>query len=97
MIVIADGRPTTGDTAAGATGHANFGFVSKYEEGAGAVNGGAGYAFMPSAAAGVPDAFRMRVWKTADDTPVHDDQIGWAPDADPTTALAGGSIVIHGG
>lgn len=117
----------------GATGRANFGFVSKYKKGAavptgstefqfkagnlnfhsadhqwlvvagdraifkgtGTVNGVAGYSFMLSATDGTPDTFRMRVWKTADDTLVYDNQIGSAPDADPTTALAGGSIVIH--
>ncbi|WP_143060218.1 hypothetical protein [Streptomyces sp. TLI_105] len=119
----------------GATGRANFGFVSKYKQGAsvptgstefqfeagnlnfhsadyqwlvvagdkalykgtGTVNGSAGHAFTLSATDGTPDTFRMRMWKTADDTLVYDNRIGSAPDANPTTALAGGSTVIHKG
>jgi hypothetical protein len=119
----------------GATGRANFGFVSKYKKGAtvptgstefqfkagslnfhsadhqwlvvagdkaifkgtGTVNGAAGYSFMLTATDGSPDTFRMRVWKTVDDTLVYDNQIGSAPDADPTTAIEGGSIKIHKG
>ncbi|MFK4593640.1 PKD domain-containing protein [Streptomyces pristinaespiralis] len=112
----------------GATGRANFGFVSKYKKGAtvptgstefqfkagnlnfhsadyqwlvvagdkaifkgtGTVNGLAGYSFMLTATDCMPDTFRMRVWTTADDTLVYDNQIGSAPDADPTTSLGAG-------
>ncbi|MFJ8080386.1 VWA domain-containing protein [Streptomyces sp. NPDC096205] len=64
-------------------------------KGTGTVNGASGYSFMLSATDSTPDTFRIRIWKTADDTLVYDNQLGAAPDADPTTALAGGSIVIH--
>ncbi|GAA4934066.1 VWA domain-containing protein [Streptomyces coeruleoprunus] len=118
-----------------ATGRANFGFVSKYKNGAsvptgstefqfkagslnfhsqdhqwlvvagnkatfkgtGTVNGTAGYSFMLTATDGSPDRFRMKIWKTADDTPVYDNQVGAGDTADPTTALSGGNIVIHKG
>jgi hypothetical protein len=119
----------------GATGRANFGFVSKYKKGAtvptgstefqfkagglnfhsddyqwlvvagskaiykgtGTVNGVSGYSFMLTATDGSPDRFRIRIWQTAGGTTVYDNQVGAGDAADPTTALAGGSIVIHKG
>ncbi|GAB2596187.1 VWA domain-containing protein [Streptomyces capparidis] len=117
----------------GATGTANFGFVSKYHKGAevpsgqtefqfkagslnfhstgyqwlvvagdkavykgsGTVNGQSGHAFMLTAIDGDPDRLRMRIWRTADDTLVYDNQKGAAPDADPANAISKGQIVIH--
>lgn len=119
----------------GATGRANFGFVSKYQKGAnvptgstefqfkagnlnfhsdayqwlvvagskaqykgtGSVNGVSGYGFMLTATDGSPDRFRIKIWKTADDSTVYDNQIGSGNTADPTTAIAGGSIQVHKG
>ncbi|WP_185749101.1 vWA domain-containing protein [Humibacillus xanthopallidus] len=119
----------------GASGRANFGFVSKYQKGAtvptgstefqfqagnlnfhsdayqwlvvaadkaqykgtGTVNGASGYGFMLTATNGSPDKFRIKIWKTADSTIVYDNQIGSGDTANPTTALAGGSIQIHKG
>ncbi|CAL9619582.1 hypothetical protein SUDANB38_05848 [Streptomyces sp. enrichment culture] len=116
-----------------ATGRANFGFVSKYKNGAtepsgstefqfkagamnfhsgdhqwlvvagdkaifkgtGTVNGSEGYSFMLTATDASPDRFRMKIWKTADSALVYDNQMGAADTAAPTTALSGGSIVIH--
>ncbi|MEU4390713.1 VWA domain-containing protein [Kribbella sp. NPDC023855] len=116
-----------------ATGRANFGFVSKYKNGAsvptgstefqfkagnlnfhsgdyqwlvvagskaiykgtGTINGASGYSFMLTATDASPDRFRIRIWQTATSTVVYDNQLGAADAADPTTALAGGAIVIH--
>jgi PKD repeat protein len=44
------------------------------------------------------DLFRIRIWDIDDaDAIVYDNQIGEDEDADPTTAIAGGSIKIHSG
>jgi hypothetical protein len=51
----------------------------------GAVNGGGG-----------SDKFRIKIWNEADgDDVVYDNQMSAADDADPTTMLRNGSIVIH--
>ena len=42
------------------------------------------------------DKFRIKIWdKDSDDTVVYDNQMGAAGNAEPTTAIGGGSIVIH--
>ncbi len=42
------------------------------------------------------DLFRIKIWdKDNSDVIVYDNQMGDADDADPTTVLGGGSIVIH--
>lgn len=42
------------------------------------------------------DLFRIRIWdKENGDVIVYDNQIGDPDDADATTAIGGGSIVIH--
>lgn len=66
-------------------------------KGTGTINGAGGYSFMLTATDASPDRFRIRIWQTADATVVYDNQTGAADAADPTTALAGGSIVIHKG
>ncbi len=124
----------------GATGKANFGFVSKYKKstqtptgntqfqfkagdlnfhagtyewlvvanhraqykGVGTINGGGNYGFMlfaidanltPSTDV---DLFRIKIWdKDNGDMVVYDNELGGADDADPTTAIGGGSIMIH--
>jgi len=44
------------------------------------------------------DLFRIKIWdKDDDDTIVYDNQMDAADDADPTTDIGGGSIVIHKG
>jgi hypothetical protein len=68
-------------------------------KGTGALNGQAGYSFMltaidgqQSGGAGV-DRFRLKVW--GPNGIAYDNQLN-APDSDdPTTAIGGGSIVIH--
>jgi hypothetical protein len=63
-------------------------------KGSGTVNGVAGYGFLLSAIDGLPDKFRIKIWQTGG-TVIYDNQIGGADDAEPTTAITGGSIVIH--
>jgi hypothetical protein len=64
-------------------------------KGVGTVNGVPGYGFMLTAIDGSPDKFRIKVWSVATGDTVYDNQMGGADTADPTTALAGGSVVIH--
>jgi PKD repeat protein len=71
-------------------------------KGTGTVNGSGSYGFQLTAidgqvsGGGGVDKFRIKVWdKTNNDAIVYDNQMGAANDADPTTALGGGSIVIH--
>lgn len=66
-------------------------------KGTGTVNGVSGYGFMLTATDSSPDRFRIKIWRTADDTTVYDNQIGSGNTADPTTAIAGGSIQVHKG
>jgi streptogramin lyase len=71
-------------------------------KGVGTINGAGNYGFMLTAidAKLTPstdvDMFRIRIWdKDNGDAIVYDNQLGNAYDADPSTAIAGGSIVIH--
>jgi hypothetical protein len=65
-------------------------------KGTGAVNGVSGYGFLLAAIDGSPDKFRIKIWQIGG-TVVYDNQVsgGNGDNADPTTALAGGSIMIH--
>ena len=75
------------------------GKTKAYYRGTGTVNGVAGYEFLVSVIDGKPthtdDMFRMKVWKTSTGAIVYDSQNGAAEDANATTPLSGGSIVIH--
>ena len=70
-------------------------------KGKGTINGVSGYSFMVSAIDGnkkptvVSDKFRIKIWNTISGVLVYDNQPGAADNADATTALGGGSIVIH--
>jgi Leucine-rich repeat (LRR) protein len=71
-------------------------------KGTGTINGAGNYGFMLTAidAELTPstevDKFRIKIWdKDDDDTIVYDNQMDAADDADPATAIGGGSIVIH--
>jgi hypothetical protein len=73
-------------------------------KGTGTVNGAGNYGFMLSAvdAAQTPstdvDLFRIKIWdKDSGDDVVYDNQLGDAEDAVPTTAIGGGSIIVHTG
>lgn len=123
----------------GLTGKANFGFVSKYQQGSsvpsgntkfifstadfkfastaydwlvvsgpkaqykgsGEINGEGDYGFKLTANDGQVnggegvDKFRLKVWDKTTGEVIYDNQIGDDDEADATTALGGGSIVIH--
>lgn len=72
-------------------------------KGTGTINGAGNYKFMLSAIDGdlknnnPPDTFRIRIWEEVGgvESDVYDNQLGDAEDADATTELGGGSIVIH--
>jgi hypothetical protein len=121
-------------------GRANFGFVSKYKNGAtvpsgetefqfraaqldfhsasydwlvvagaraqyrgtGTINNAGNFGFLLTAidsavnGGGTADRFRIKIWdKDLDDTVVYDNELGEDDNAEPTTAIQGGSIVIH--
>jgi Leucine-rich repeat (LRR) protein len=70
-------------------------------KGEGEINGGGSYGFMLSATDGAlpggggSDKFRIKIWDKATDVVVYDNELGAPDDADPTTVIGGGSIVIH--
>lgn len=69
-------------------------------KGDGMINGDGNYGFMLSAVDGDPkgddDTFRIKIWdKDEADVVVYDNQMGESDESDATTALGGGSIVIH--
>jgi len=73
-------------------------------KGEGTVNGGGRYGFMLTAvdaaltASTDVDLFRIKIWDmNNNDSVVYDNQLDAGDDAEPTTALGGGSIVIHKG
>ncbi|HWI52062.1 MAG TPA: hypothetical protein VNT01_07960, partial [Symbiobacteriaceae bacterium] len=64
--------------------------------------GGAGnYGFMLTAidgqkpGGGGSDKFRIKIWDKASGGVIYDNMMGGADDAEPTTVISGGSIVIH--
>ena len=73
-------------------------------KGSGRINGAGNYGFMLFAvdAALTPsidvDLFRIKIWnKDASDAVVYDNEPAEVDDADPTTQIGGGSIVVHKG
>ena len=70
-------------------------------KGVGTINGEREYKFMLSAIDGDLqggdgiDMFRIKIWDTVTGEVVYDNQLGASDDAEPTTSLGGGSIVIH--
>jgi len=69
-------------------------------KGTGTINGEGSYGFQISAidgdSKGNADTFRIKIWdKDNGDAVVYDNQMDDADDADPTTELAGGQIVVH--
>ena len=72
-------------------------------KGCGTINGEGDYGFMLTAVdgqvtgGGGVDRFRIKIWEgCAEDGPVvYDNQIGASDDATPSTAIGGGSIVVH--
>lgn len=70
-------------------------------KGTGTINGTGSFGFMLTAidgdllGAGQPDRFRIKIWDSATGNIVYDNQTGAPDGADPTTAIAAGSIRIH--
>ena len=70
-------------------------------KGTGTINHEGSYGFMLTATdghingGGGVDKFRIKIWDIATDSIIYDNQMGDSDDADATTDLGGGSIVIH--
>lgn len=70
-------------------------------KGEGTINGTGNYGFLLSAidgslpGGGGTDTFRIKIWDIASGNTVYDNQMGASDTSDPTTAISGGSIVIH--
>jgi len=71
-------------------------------KGTGTINGSGNYGFLLTAidgqvnGGGGVDKFRMKIWdKNNGGVIVYDNQMGVSDNADPSTALGAGSIVIH--
>jgi YD repeat-containing protein len=68
-------------------------------KGTGTINGAGEYGFMLSAIdgdlKGEPDKFRIKIWDKATDIVVYDNQSGEEENADPSTLIGGGNIIIH--
>ena len=70
-------------------------------KGSGTINGAGDYGFLLTAVdgqvngGGGTDTFRIKIWDRATSVVVYDNQVGSSDDTTPTTALGGGSIVIH--
>ena len=71
-------------------------------KGSGRINGAGNFGFMLTAidgeinGGGGVDKFRIKIWdKNNGDGVVYDNEMGAGSNGNPTTALAGGSIVIH--
>jgi PKD repeat protein len=70
-------------------------------KGSGMVNGLGDYRFLLTAMDGAlpggggTDKFRIKLWDEATGTVIYDNQLGGSDTDDPTTAIQGGSIVIH--
>lgn len=70
-------------------------------KGVGTINGSGDYGFLLTATdgqltgGGGVDRFRIKIWLNSTGEVVYDNEMGSGDDAAPTTAIAGGSIVIH--
>jgi PKD repeat protein len=67
-------------------------------KGTGTINGAGNYGFMLTAIDGGTkgsDMFRIKIWDKATDDVVYDNQMGASDTENPTTTIAGGSIVVH--
>jgi hypothetical protein len=70
-------------------------------KGRGTINRIDGYSFMVSVIDGDrmrqpgPDRFRIKIWETLSGNIVYDNQMGAADNAEASTVISGGSIVIH--
>lgn len=72
------------------------GMKAQYK-GTGTINGVGEYKFMLTATDGTPDKFRIKIWDKSTGEIIYDNMLGAADNATPSTAIQGGSIVIHKG
>ena len=70
------------------------GSQAKYK-GTGTINGEGNYGFMLSAVDGAVDKFRIKIWDKESENIIYDNEIGTEEDSEPSTAISGGSIIIH--
>ena len=69
--------------------------------GVGEINGTGSYGFLITAidgqinGGGGVDKLRVKIWERASGRIVYDNQLGATDDANPTTRIQGGAIVIH--
>ncbi|RIA10584.1 putative secreted protein (Por secretion system target) [Flavobacteriaceae bacterium MAR_2010_72] len=70
-------------------------------KGDGTINGQGDYKFILTAIDGdkndTVDKFRIKIWNAITEDIVYDNQLGHADSEDPSTSLAGGSIMVHTG
>jgi hypothetical protein len=65
-------------------------------KGVGTINGAGSYGFMLTASdKKTGDLFRIKIWDIETSAVIYDNQLGASDTADPTTLIAGGSIVVH--
>jgi PKD repeat protein len=64
-------------------------------KGTGTINGAGEYKFILTAIDGSQDKFRIKIWDKATGDVIYDNQLGASDTVDPTTAIQGGSIVVH--
>lgn len=65
-------------------------------KGTGTINGRGNYGLILTAVDGDNnDKFRIKIWDKDNDKIIYDNEIGTSEDAEPLTAIGGGSIVIH--
>jgi hypothetical protein len=68
---------------------------------AGTINGVGNYGFMLTAidgqikGHGASDTFRIKIWDKTTGNTIYDNQLGATENADPSTIIAGGNIIIH--
>ena len=70
-------------------------------KGSGTVNNAGSYGFILTAIDGAVrggggvDKFRLKIWDRSSGATVYDNQLGASDSADPSTAISGGSVVVH--
>ena len=64
-------------------------------KGTGTINNTGNYGFMLTATDNTLDKFRIKIWDKATGQIIYDNMLGAADDANPSTVIEGGSIVIH--
>jgi hypothetical protein len=72
-------------------------------KGVGTINGQGRYGFMLTATDGAlkgghgTDTFRIKIWDKQSNEIIYDNELGTSDSVNPTTAIGGGSIIIHTG